>query len=119
MLFVVIPSASRSVHGVGLVHVPGRLRTAHLKVPAGEPLHCACTSGKVCSALTLSFRSVKKCLYHTPLKSLKLLRVLYNSYCYNRMVTRLPQKTAGGSLFQNRTSNISDLNSGALLCFLT
>lgn len=51
-------SASRSIHGVGLVHVPGRLWTAHLKVPAGEPLHCASTFGEVCIVSTLSFSSM-------------------------------------------------------------
>lgn len=40
-------AAARLVHGVGLVHLPSRLRTAHLEVSAGQPVHCTCTLGEV------------------------------------------------------------------------
>ncbi len=35
------------VHGVGLVHLPGRLWPANLQIPESEPSHCPGSTGEV------------------------------------------------------------------------
>lgn len=44
---IVCVAAAGLVHGVGLVHLPGGLRPAHLEVPSGQPVHRTRTFGEV------------------------------------------------------------------------
>lgn len=44
---LLLSAAPRPVHGVGLVNIPGGLRSAVLQIPEGEPGHCLGSAGEV------------------------------------------------------------------------